>query len=959
MKQTLSITRKELNSYFSSPMALIFVGVFLGLVLLTFFVLDAFWARGIADVRPLFSRMPLLMIFLVAALTMRQWSEEEQSGTIEVLLTLPVRPLQLVFGKFLAVMALVVVALALTLPLPISVSLVGNLDWGPVIGGYLATILMAAAYTAIGLFVSSRTNNQIVALIVTMLLCGLFYLVGSPGVTDFVRGGAAEILRALGAGSRFESIERGVIDLRDLVYYLSLTAIFLTLNVVSLDSKRWSRGENTAGYRRGTTLTAGLIVANLLLLNVWMYGLSGLRLDITAQREYSLSQPTRDLVRNLPEPLLLRAYISEKTHPLLAPLAPQIADMLREYEIASNGQIRAEVVDPIRDPELEQEANQTYGIRPTPLQVPGRYETSLINAYFDVLIRYGDQSEVMNFRDLIEVEPQRDGTVDVRLRNLEYDLTRAIKKTVFGFQDIDTVLAGLEQPARLTLYVTPDTLPESLQAVPATIESVANELSRQSGGKLVYETVNPNAPGSTVSPQQLFDTYGIQPFAVSLFSPESYYLHMVLQAGDQTQVLYPGGDLSEAELKTAIESGLKRSSSGFLSVVGIWSPPETPTPNAFGQLQQPISTYRTIRDQLSQDYDVRDIDLSTGQVPPDVDVLVVVSPKNLSDVERFAIDQYLMRGGAVVVAAGNYTLTLDQFTGLLGVEPVAGGLREMLEAYGVNVEQAIVMDPQNEPFPVPVTRNVGGFQVQEVQFISYPPFVDVRQDGMDTGNPIVANLPAVTMNWSSPVTLDEAKNAGRETSLLLQSSDGSWLRTTPDVQPDPQRYPELSFPIEGEQMARPLAVTVRGSFESYFKDRQLEAPPADPQNPEAGPDIETLTLSKVDQSPESARLVVLGSGEFVNDVVFSISSQFSGERVRNNLQLMQNAVDWSLEDLELLGIRARGTQTRVLDPLTDGEKSTWEFANVAVALLVLVVIGMVWAVRRRSEKPMELVTRNS
>src|SRR5512141_1003193 len=154
MKQILAVTRKEVNSYFGSPMALIFLGAFLAATLFAFFWVDTFFARGIADVRPLFQWMPILMIFLVAALTMRQWSEEQRSGTLEMLLTMPVKAWQLVLGKFLAVMALVALSLLLTIFLPITVSLLGSLDWGPVIGGYLAALLMAAAYTAIGLFLS-------------------------------------------------------------------------------------------------------------------------------------------------------------------------------------------------------------------------------------------------------------------------------------------------------------------------------------------------------------------------------------------------------------------------------------------------------------------------------------------------------------------------------------------------------------------------------------------------------------------------------------------------------------------------------------------------------------------------------------------------------------------------------------------------------------------------------------
>ena len=215
------VARKETLTYFGSPLALIFVGVFLSLTLFLFFWVDTFFARNIADVRPMFRWMPIVMIFLVATLTMRQWSEEQRVGTLEILLTLPVPRLHLVLGKLIAVMALIVLALALTVVLVFTVSLLGDLDWGPVLGGYLAAVLMASAYTAIGLFVSSRTQNQIVALIITVLICGILYAAGTGDVTEFAGGRLSTVLQAIGMGSRFQSIERGVIDLRDLVYYLS------------------------------------------------------------------------------------------------------------------------------------------------------------------------------------------------------------------------------------------------------------------------------------------------------------------------------------------------------------------------------------------------------------------------------------------------------------------------------------------------------------------------------------------------------------------------------------------------------------------------------------------------------------------------------------------------------------------------------------------------------------------
>ncbi len=963
VEKVLPITRKELEGYFGSPMALIFVGAFLAVTLFTFFWVETFFARGIADVRPLFKWMPVLMIFLVAALTMRQWSEEERSGTLEVLLTLPVSPIQLVVGKFLAVMALVALALGLTIFLPLTVEMLGNLDWGPVVGGYLAALLLAAAYTAVGLFVSSRTDNQIVALILTVFVCGLFYLVGSRGVTDFFGDQVGEILRAIGSGSRFESIQRGVVDLRDLLYYLALTGVFLMLNVLSLHMKQWSTGERTQPYRRAKTLTTALVVVNLVLVNVWAFPLrsQALRLDLTENRQYTLSQTTRDLLGTLQEPLLVRGYFSEKTHPLLAPLVPRIRDMLREYEVAAGGRMQLEIIDPAQHPELEAEANQTYGIRPQPFRVAGRYETSVINSYFDILIRYGDQHVVLGFQDLIEVNSSPGGSVDVQLRNLEYDLTSSIRKVVYGFQSIESILAALEEPARLTIYLTPDTMPQQLADIPQTMESVAQDIADNSGGQLTYKIVNPDAPDSPVTRQELYDQYEIQPFAASLFSEQSYYMHMVLRVGDQEQVIYPSGEMTEADIRSAIESKLKRASPGFLQVVGLWTPPQQPQQNALGQTQQPLSSWQQLRESLQQEYEVRNVDLSTGQVPNEVDVLIVVAPQGMTDKHRFAIDQYLMRGGAVVAAAGNYAIQLDQFSGGLGLKPLEGNLQEMLKHYGVTVKDSLVMDPQNEPFPVQTTRKVGDFQVQEVQAMDYPFFVDVRSDGMASDSPLVSNLPAVTLNWVSPVTVVEEDDAGREVTELLKSSPQSWTRQDTNIQPDFETYPEMGFPTGSERQSHTLAVSLKGSFESYFKDKPSPFAEGESEQPEeAAPEAATPTPpppSTVEESPESARLVVVGSAEFVDDVVFNLSSSLTQDRYLNSLKFVQNCVAWSTEDEALLNIRTRGSYSRVLVPLSEGAQSVWEGANYIVALLALVVIGIVWNSNRRREEPMDLVPR--
>jgi ABC-2 type transport system permease protein len=961
MKQILSITRKEVKSYFGSPMALIFIGAFLAVTLFVFFWGEAFFARGVADVRPLFRGMPVLLIFLIAALTMRQWSEEQRSGTLEMLLTLPVRPMQLVIGKFLAVMMLVAVALALTLPLPITVSNIGNLDWGPVLGGYLAALLLAAAYTAIGLFVSALTDNQIVALIATILLGGSFYMIGSSGLTNFTSGGVADILHAIGTGSRFDSIERGVIDLRDLVYYISLASLFLMLNAVALDRKRWSKGERTAAYRRGVRWTSILLAANLIFVNVWLYPLFGLRLDLTQQGQFSLSQPTKTLLGNLPEPLYIRAYLSEKTHHLLAPLIPEIRDMLKEYQIAANGKLTTDVVDPISDAAIEAEANQTYGIQSSPLQDSDKSGASIVNAYFDILIRYGDQTATLNFRDLIEAAPNASGAPDIHLRNLEYDLTRTIKKVIYGFQSIDAVLSAMKQPVKLQIVVTPNSLPDDLKTVVTTIANVAGKIQSTANGKFTYEIVNPDDPQSAITRQTLVNTYKIQPIPVSFFSDQTYYLDILLTVDGKTQVLSVASDYSEASVKTAIESGLKRGSSGFLKVVGLWTPPPSPAAQFGGQPD--ISSWQDLQQQLSQNYTVTPMDLTTGQVPTNVDVLVVVAPQNMSDKERYAIDQYLMRGGAVIVAAGNYSIALDQF-GSLGLQPVQNGLQDMLDFYGVHVDSKLVMDPQNASFPMQVSRVIGGLPMQQIQLVDFPFFADVRPAQMDRTSPIVSQLPFVTMNFVSPITLDPTKNANRTSIVLLNSSARSWLRTGTDVQPNPQLYPDTGYLVEGDRQSYPLAVSVQGGFDSYFKG--VPSPfKVDPQTPPAQPNSSgTLaptatpapppTFSSIDQSPDTARLVVIGSAEFVDDALLQMSARLGQNRDLANLQLMQNAVDWSVEDLDLLTIRSRGSITRVLNPMDQNAQLTWIVGNGAVMLLALIGLGLVWYYRRRNEEPMVL-----
>lgn len=240
MSKIRAVALRELRAYFNSPIAYVFLAVFAGAALFTFFNIQSFFARGQADLRGLFEATPVLTLLLVPALTMRLWAEEAKQGTQEVLLTLPAKEYELVGGKFLASWSLLALGLALTVPLAITVSGLGNLDWGPVIGGYVGALLLGAAYLAVGQFVSALTENQILAFILALVVCMGLYGLGTEVFCSLFSDRTAEILRSVGTGSRFRSIARGVIDLRDLAYYVSLTAFFLVLSIGALRAKRWA-----------------------------------------------------------------------------------------------------------------------------------------------------------------------------------------------------------------------------------------------------------------------------------------------------------------------------------------------------------------------------------------------------------------------------------------------------------------------------------------------------------------------------------------------------------------------------------------------------------------------------------------------------------------------------------------------------------------------------------------------
>ena len=236
------IFRRELSGYFITPVAYVFIVIFLVLAGSLTFYLGNFFERGQADLQPFFNFHPWLYLFLIPALTMRLWAEERRSGTIEMMLTLPVTTLQAVLGKFLAAWAFTGIALVLTFPFWLTVDYLGKPDNGVILASYIGSFLMAGAFLAIGAAVSAVTKNQVIAFVISGALCFLFVAMGSPlvlgPIQDWLPGSALETLASLSFLQHFSSITKGVIDLRDLVFFGSVIAVFLFANTVLVELKK-------------------------------------------------------------------------------------------------------------------------------------------------------------------------------------------------------------------------------------------------------------------------------------------------------------------------------------------------------------------------------------------------------------------------------------------------------------------------------------------------------------------------------------------------------------------------------------------------------------------------------------------------------------------------------------------------------------------------------------------------
>ena len=502
-------------------------------------------------------------------------------------------------------------------------------------------------------------------------------------------------------------------------------------------------------------------------------------------------------------------------------------------------------------------------------------------------------------------------------------------------------------------YVSDDQrLPEQLATFKQTVQQVVSEMRQDADGRLTSQFTDPDANNGQVG-QQIAENFGFQPMATSLFSDERFYFYLTLSKDDQV-VQIQLDDFSESSFKRNLQSAIKRFASGFTKTVALVAPQVDPRMAQYGMAGP---QFNQLENFLGAELNVKREDLSDGSVAGDSDILLLLAPKALDDKALFAVDQFLMQGGTVIAATSPFSANFSGRS--LSLQPNQSGLESWLKHHGLDIQTQVIMDPQSAAFPVPVTRNAGGFMLQEMRMLDYPYFVDIRNRGLNQDNAITADLPQATIAWASPIVVNNDETANRQVTPLLTSSDAAWLSTSTDIMPRLDAQGNSAFYPEGEQSSHVLGLISQGKFDSYFagksspllEDKTAEAESqADETDSAETTEKKPVITSVIDKSPESARIILFASNDFLRDEIIQMTGSAGGSEYLTTLQLMANAVDWSLDDQGLLSIRARGHFNRTLPPMDQGSQMFWEYLNYFLAALMLAVTLIVQRMRSKSRQ---------
>ncbi len=441
MRNVVSILRRDLGAYFTSPIGYIFIMVFVtmsvGLYVTSFFVFP------VADMRPYFENLPLLLCIFIPAVTMRVWAEERKENTWEMLLTFPMQAWELTVGKFMAAMVFYVLTLAATFTVPMMLFSLGSPDPGVIAGGYFGTLLLGACFLALGILFSGFFKDQIVAFVITLLTCFLFFLLGTDFIASYIDGRIAGLGSLLsdvfGVFAHYQPFIRGVVDAADVLFFAVWAAIFLTLNVLFID------GRNRPGARLMFVAAAAICVVIGMLFNYLMAGASIKRFDVTEDKIHTVSDSSRTILAEADSDIEVRLYITprDKMPTAMRNMERDVTDKLEEMRLASGGKLNYATVyleasnviatgNEMQDPEEEGEDEAIErrmldkGVQPFNVRAMSEDEVTSKLVYSSIGVGYKDKTEEI----IPQIMPESLADLEYQLVNTIYKLTREKKPVV-------------------------------------------------------------------------------------------------------------------------------------------------------------------------------------------------------------------------------------------------------------------------------------------------------------------------------------------------------------------------------------------------------------------------------------------------------------------------------------------------------------------------------------------------
>ncbi|MGM0595902.1 MAG: Gldg family protein [Myxococcota bacterium] len=681
-------------------------------------------------------------------------------------------------------------------------------------------------------------------------------------------------------------------------------------------------------------LTIALLGLNLFAFNFLIRDWHGARVDLTEYNEHSLSGHTRKVLRNLPDRVEIVGVFSKNTHKLLKPLIPKIRDMLGDYVAESGGRIVIELEDPESDREVKS-IFENYGIKPMPMPLSSKYKQEVKSIYFNIIIKYGDQTLKYGIDNLIDVQDEG-GEVDVKLKNMELLLTRGIKKVTTSFTTLDSVLANISSPVKIIFNKLPEEYkqnisPEKLKEIQSSTEKLENKIK---------------------SLQKRFKN--IEYKKVKAENQEKIFMVEVNYGGKTIEfpLFMQAAEVSTSDISERVESSLKRILPGFTKRLGLVIPPADVNPMMAKQMRRrPPSQFAVLKQLLQEDFEIEEVDLESGNPPLNTDVLLLARPEEMSEKAIYALDQYIMLGGSVVILLDPGKLDMQALRqSKLKLNAVKSGLEELLANWGVNYKQQILADKNNFPYPMPREIQSGLVVVDDVPynyFIKY-----------DSGlkHPIVANIPVVSTLWAGAFEINNEKDKNIKIRPVLKSSSESWLKKI-----DPESGVDLT-PNPAAQESEPpdsrshlVAVSLEGKFTSFYKGKKspLEKDKTETKNGDkSGDKSEEKSEKKSKQnkydagakkefSPET-RVLLVADSDFISEIGMKILEN----KYSLSLKFLRNSLEWVQSSQEDFVTSSKG-MPRPLDDLSPEKKSYIQHFIWIISLLALAFIFAVLFLTRR------------